>query len=1026
MPSLSAIIHESGLTLSELHRQSGVSRTTLSRIAHGRQGLSRQTAEKLARVLDVAPKELMRTPSTRPAAPEVLRISARQVQQWGKTRRAEEDLPELLSRLIRCELFTADGIRAPSGERIIERGPDIAVSTRLATRHIPAGRSVWEVSTAGDFRRKARKDLNRRRVPAGWRRDATSFVFVTTESWAGGNNWAYQQSKDGRKEDRWKSIKVLDASDLQSWIEEWLGVQMWLMDQMGFVREGFQWLSTEVEEWGSVAHPALSTGLLESSVEQHFTRWHEWLGRGADSPVTIVAESLGEARLFVQALLEEEARTPPERPIEGLCVSTDEALRRLLSAPTSDVVVIPMNNDVRELAVAHCRTLHVALPDTGNRRVPDPLIVSPPGISVVEEHLAANGTDRGRAAEIARACGGSITVLRRLTHVAAPEHEPFQIDSRLLRILAVAGLFGMWDAGSKRDREVVQQLTGQRIHDELEEIWTELLNLAETPVWMDGDRRGVNSRLDTWQRFTEAHVTPRAIERYFAAVDTALEGICVDKPPHRFLLSSEYQALRDSQVSSELLRGLIQGLILLAKFGGKIDPRLVGAPVSLRVKATVSKALQGLTRDRLLALHAVLPLLAEADPEAFLEAMEEDLRQRDSAQRALLNFRWEDKASRPVVHLMHDTDALTYRSSLMRAYRTLAWFPKHVEPAIELLANLANEEIHDHHGGQPRESLSEVLKPWHRGSVLDCERHCAVLRKLANNHPDWTIELVRQCLPAEYDTADTANLPLWRGQPQDANTERPPEHQRAVHQTAAEILVEHAGRSERTVQAVISAMDKLPDELAGPAWESISNWTRSECRSIEERTRIVRRLTAFADGALSHSRKEQNRERARRVLMQLTAFDVAVPDFWLFESDATMREHQEGESFEVTEERLGQKRRSALEVLGSSGGPQAILSLAREVNQPYMVGAIASDILTSGEMQVAVKDAFVAGGDAPHAPTRWFGPRTSARDGRNGSGCPHKHISRERIRAAESTMAAVPAGTSFFRGWDGLYRRTVG
>ena len=49
----------------------------------------------------------------------------------------------------------------------------------------------------------------------------------------------------------------------------------------------------------------------------------------------------------------------------------------------------------------------MALPDTGNRRVPDPLIVSPPGISVVEEHLAANGTDRGRAAQIARACGGS-------------------------------------------------------------------------------------------------------------------------------------------------------------------------------------------------------------------------------------------------------------------------------------------------------------------------------------------------------------------------------------------------------------------------------------------------------------------------------------------------------------------------------------------------------------------------------------------------------------------------------------------
>ena len=260
---------------------------------------------------------------------------------------------------------------------------------------------------------------------------------MTTEPWAGGNNWAYQQSKDDRKEGRWKSIKVLDASDLQSWIEEWLGVQTWLMDRMGFVREGFQWLRSEVEEWGSVAHPALTTGLHKSSVERHFTRWHEWLGRRADCPLTIVAESLGEARLFVQALLEEEARTPPERPIEGLCVSTEEALRRLLSAPTSDVVVIPMNNDVRELAIAHCRALHVALPVTGNPRVPDPLIVSPAGFSVVENHMVANRTDTGHAAQIARACGGSITVLRRLIHVAAADHAPFQIENRLLRILGV-------------------------------------------------------------------------------------------------------------------------------------------------------------------------------------------------------------------------------------------------------------------------------------------------------------------------------------------------------------------------------------------------------------------------------------------------------------------------------------------------------------------------------------------------------------------------------------------------------------
>ena len=49
-------------------------------------------------------------------------------------------------------------------------------------------------------------------------------------------------------------------------------------------------------------------------------------------------------------------------------------------------------------------------------------------------------------------------------------------------------------------------------------------------------------------------------------------------------------------------------------------------------------ALKDITTERLRALHTVMPLLAEAAPEAFIEAMEADLNGSDSAQRALLNF----------------------------------------------------------------------------------------------------------------------------------------------------------------------------------------------------------------------------------------------------------------------------------------------------------------------------------------------------------------------------------------------------
>ena len=632
-----------------------------------------------------------------------------------------------------------------------------------------------------------------------------------------------------------------------------------------------------------------------------------------------------------------------------------------------------MNESVRELAVAHSSVLRVVLPATGQPRVSNTLSVSPAGTTVVRDFLVGAGVDTGRAAQLARSSGGSVSVLRRLAHKDGAGAPDYQLPNRLSPILAAAGLFGIWDAGSEADRKAVLRLTGQRCDEELDEAWTELLNLSESPVWMDGERRGVNSRLDTWQRFTEGKITPQALDRYFAAVGTALAEAPLDRPGERLLLPKDYQTLRDSQVSGELLRGLGQGLVLLAEFGDRMNQRLVGPPVSARVAQVVYTALEDMTVERLRALHTVMPLLAEAAPEAFLAAMEADLHQTNSAQRALLNFRWGDSESQSTQHLIYNTDALSYRSSLMWAYEALAWFPEYAEQAIGLLAQLADEEVHDHHGGQPRQSLAELLKPWHCGSVLDAERHCVVLQKLAENHPEWAFDFVRKCLPAGHDVADAANLPLWRGQSDGADSVRPEEHRRVVYRTAGDILVQYAGTSEKTVRAAIESVDNLPEEHAARVWESVATWAASESCSTEERTRLVRHLTAFSDGALIRHNREDNREGARRVLKELSAFSVPAPDLWLFDDDAVVQEHRtDDSSWEVTEERLEQKRRSALRALRDSAGIEAIISLISEIRNTRALGAVASRVLSTDEIHSAVGEALQAGGDDAWSPIRWF------------------------------------------------------
>ena len=217
------------------------------------------------------------------------------------------------------------------------------------------------------------------------------------------------------------------------------------------------------------------------------------------------------------------------------------------------------------------------------------------------------------------------------------------------------------------------------------------------------------------------------------------------------------------------------------------------------------------------------------------------------------------------------------------------------------------------------------------------------------------------------------NLPLWRGEPDGAESIRSEQHQMAVYRTAADILVQYAGTSEKTVRAAIESVDNLPEEQAARVWESVATWAASESCSPEERTRLVRHLTAFADGALIRHGREDNREGARRVLDELSAFPVTCPDLWLFGDDATIREHRPDDSgWEVTAERLEQKRRSALQALRESGGIEAILSLVPEIRNTRMLGAVASRVLSTDEVHSAVGKALHAGGEDARSPMRWF------------------------------------------------------
>lgn len=135
---------------------------------------------------------------------------------------------------------------------------------------------------------------------------------------------------------------------------------------------------------------------------------------------------------------------------------------------------------------------------------------------------------------------------------------------------------------------------------------------------------------------------------------------------------------------------------------------------------------------------------------------------------------------------------------------------------------MADEDGRDWHGGQPRESLAKLLMPRNRGGVLDRKRQCAVLLKLDRDQLGWAFHLARNFLPLDYDTADRADLPPWRGRSDRADSEQSNSHLTAVYRTTVDTLVQHAAIPKRTIYAVVEAVEGLPEAEAARVWQSIA------------------------------------------------------------------------------------------------------------------------------------------------------------------------------------------------------------
>src|SRR5258708_31934183 len=173
-------------------------------------------------------------------------VDAADLAQWANRLDAQGLLPKLIRRLVlatssditRIGVRSEEGIRYPGFDGIVEAGKGNAF--------VPTGLSVWEMGVNQDPKGKAESDYKKRTEDLlGIDPSQTTFVFVTPRRWSGKEGWV----EDKRTSGTWLDVRVLDADDLETWLELAPAVHAWISRLLGKDPGDTQALDTFLMDW---------------------------------------------------------------------------------------------------------------------------------------------------------------------------------------------------------------------------------------------------------------------------------------------------------------------------------------------------------------------------------------------------------------------------------------------------------------------------------------------------------------------------------------------------------------------------------------------------------------------------------------------------------------------------------------------------------------------------------------------------------------------------------------------------------
>lgn len=764
---LAEAIRRAGVTQAGLAKKASISRQTLSKALNADEvspRTERQIEAALASIRASAglgpesddsaqdatrPTRARNGASVRSAASRSLglaaRVDATELARWADRRTAQAELPELIRRLV-LATHQPSTVAARAGEGVQLPGWDVFVIARTGSTFVPAGQSGWELGVSKGIKTKADADYAKRsETPGDTDPATTTFIFVTLRRWRDKDVWA----KNRRAEKIWFDVRAYDADDLETWLGQAPSAHLWLSARLGAPVDGAVDLREEWDRWTKATTPVLTEKFVlagRSDVSTAITKWLD----SPQSPLVLRAESREEAlAVFVASVLTDLPDIADAQLARALVVDNAATWRRLMAAQ-EPLILIPLFDD-RELIAAAARAGHAIVVPVSQE---EPMLrdggidVPPIDIRLAIHALVASGITEEKASDYSALARRSLMALRRQLAVTPVGRQPTWAQPSNGRSMLPAMFAGRWTETSLHDRDIVATL-GRAPYDEIRERLLSWADRSDPPVRRREATWFLVSAEDIW-RLLSRYLMRDDLERFWPIAVQVL----TDVDP-RYSLPAERRWMANvlgevPKYSATLRQGIAQTVAIMGVGGA--DPTHPNDELISLASRIVRSVLEAANTDwRLWAsLEDVLPTLAEAAPDEFLNAVE----------------RGTDGDKPVIAELFTDQESSLFSTSphvyVLWALERLAWSPQLLGRVASLLARLTAIDPGGKTMNRPEASLYSLFRPWYPQTSAPVDQRTRVVDGILRRYPDIAWRLLISMLPQRHGSAMNNPRPKWR------------------------------------------------------------------------------------------------------------------------------------------------------------------------------------------------------------------------------------------------------------------------